>query len=120
MKLIPLKEQWRLRSWTPQPTLVPLKPPRYAIVDDNDYARLLQFEWYLVRDNVRGYTFPYALVEFEHGTEIVTRVFTMQRMVMSLHGEKLRGRVYHRNRIQLDNRFENLTFNPKEMVKRSA
>jgi len=119
MKLIQLQEQWQYGGWTSKPTLGPLDPPQYAIVDDNDHAWLLMFEWYLIRDNVGGYKYPYALVELKHGAALVTRVFTMQRVVMSLHGEKLRGPVYHRNRNKLDNRFENLTFNRREIIARS-
>ena len=120
MKLIRLQEQWQYGGWTPKPTLGPLDPPQYAMVDDEDYEALLQFEWYVIRDNVNGYRSARALVEFEHGAHTVTRVTTMQRVVMSRHVGKLSGAVYHCNRNQLDQQLENLTFKRKAVVVRSA
>jgi hypothetical protein len=114
VKLIRLQEQWQMGGWTSTPALTWLDPPQYATVNDKDYPWLMFFDWYLIRDDINGYKFPHAVVEFEHGAERVTRVVTMHRLVMAWHVEKLTGPVYHRSRDKLDNRFENLTLKLKE------
>jgi len=84
---------------------------------DCDHAYLSQWQWYVIgeghyADKRPMFTSAHAVMLGESSRDIVT----MQRVVMQHRTGSLKSRVYHRNRNQLDNRFENLTGKRSEIL----
>jgi hypothetical protein len=127
VKQIRLMQQWQC-GWTRAPVLEMLNPPVFAVCDDDDYDYLIRWLWYGLRGSYAGPDFrdAYAVVKRDGNTLSARRslsdyrILTMQRVVMFHQTGDWSAGVYHCNRNSLDNRYENLTRNPKEMVKRSA
>ena len=118
MQLIRLWQQYQC-GWTRYPNLIPLEPPTFANVDDCDHAYLSQWQWYVIgeghyADKRPMFTSAHAVMLGESSRDIVT----MQRVVMQHRTGSLKSRVYHRNRNQLDNRFENLTGKRSEILRK--
>lgn len=109
-------QQWQC-GWTPNPKLIPLEPPVFAICDDEDHEYLIQWLWYGIRGEYTGKKFSraYAVVKLDDNdmlsvrrSLIVSRILTMQRVVMFHRTGDWSGPVYHLNGEGLDNRYENL------------
>lgn len=117
MKQIRLMQQYQC-GWTPNPELIRLEPPVFASCDDEDYQYLIQWLWYGIRGEYTGKEFSkaYAVVKLDNNdmlsvrrSLIVSRILTMQRVVMFHRTGDWCGPVYHLNGEGLDNRYENLT-----------
>jgi hypothetical protein len=116
VKQIRLMQQYQC-GWTPDPKLIALEPPVFAICDDEDYQCLIQWLWYGIRGEYKGkeVSKAHAVVKLDNYMLSArrslsdSRILTMQRVVMFDRTGDWSGPVYHLNGGGLDNRYENLT-----------
>lgn len=83
---------------------IPLTQGKYAIVDDEDYDRLISFKWCAVKSAQKQPRF-YAVYGRRTGGK--TRMIGMHRVIMDAKPGQI---VDHVNRDSLDNRRKNLRF----------
>lgn len=115
-------------GWTPTFKIVPLEPPTYVLVDDDDYEWLSEYQWYVILDGRRDidrkegkYNFPNPRCIITPGdTKIGGRgaqTKQMNRMIIERHGGVRTRYVLQKDGDQLNNQRDNLVCSNSNRVK---
>ena len=118
MKQIRIWQQWP-RGWSPTFKIVPLEPPTYALVDDDDYDWLSEHQWYVILDDGRDinrkegkYNFPNPRCVIEPADTFIggmgAHTERMSKMIIEKHDGPHTRFILHKDDNRLNNQRENL------------